>query len=146
MSRAVTGQQRGRITEQVNWAPRYLRRLRVSDACVLAYVILGTHLLWFGAQSPDVASNRHFPIGYVMVSVLLGAAWMTALSLSDTRDPRVLGEGGDEYQRVVAASLRLFGAVAIVAFLAQAQAQVGRGYLAVAFPIGTAGGREVTGE
>jgi len=121
----------------VPWVARYLRRLRVCDAAVLAYAILGTHLVWFGARSPDVASTHRFGVSYLLVSVGLWVVWMVSLSLNDTREPRVLGDGGEEYQRVVLASFRVFGVVAIVAFLAQEQ--LGRGYLAVAFPVGTVG-------
>jgi exopolysaccharide biosynthesis polyprenyl glycosylphosphotransferase len=48
----------------------------------------------------------------------------------------VLGTGPDEYKLIANASVRLFGAVAIVAFLFQVN--VARGYILIAFPLGIA--------
>lgn len=114
---------------------KYRVRLRVTDGLVLLYALAGTHVLWFGRRSPFVAASAQLPVTYVAVSAVLGLAWLASLWLGDTRDARVLGTGGEEYQRVLGASLRLFGVVAILAFLAQIY--LARGYLAIAFPVGT---------
>jgi exopolysaccharide biosynthesis polyprenyl glycosylphosphotransferase len=124
------------LPEQDDWTFRYARRLRWTDAIVLAYALAGTHVVWFGRHSPLVASEA-LRFNYVGFSILLGGVWLAALSLWDTRSRRVVGTGGEEYQRIVVASLRLFGIVAIVGFLAKID--VARGYLAIAFPIGTVG-------
>ena len=73
---------------------------------------------------------------YLAVSVGLAVAWLLALVLVHSRDRRVVGSGGAEYQRVFAATWRLFALVAIVAYLLKMQ--IGRGYLAVAAPLGLA--------
>jgi exopolysaccharide biosynthesis polyprenyl glycosylphosphotransferase len=122
--------------DQDDWTYRYAARLRITDAVVLAYALAGTHIVWFGRSSPLVASSA-LRFNYVALSVVLGAVWLAALALWDTRSPRVVGTGGEEYQRIVVASLRLFGIVAIIGFLAKID--VARGYLAIAFPVGTAG-------
>ena len=59
---------------------------------------------------------------------------MWALSLADSRSYRVTGTGITEYVRVADASLRLFGGIAILAFLIRVD--VARGYLLIALPAG----------
>jgi exopolysaccharide biosynthesis polyprenyl glycosylphosphotransferase len=126
----------GEAPDEDDWTYRYAARLRLTDALVLAYALAGTHVIWFGRQSPLVASPA-LRFNYVALSVVLGLVWLVALSLGDTRSPRVVGTGGEEYQRIVVASLRLFGIVAIIGFLAKID--VARGYLAIAFPVGVLG-------
>jgi exopolysaccharide biosynthesis polyprenyl glycosylphosphotransferase len=50
-------------------------------------------------------------------------------------DDRILGFGADEYRRMLSASLKLAGSVAIAGYLADAQ--VSRGFLGIAFLAGT---------
>ena len=70
-------------------------------------------------------------------SVLFALGWLAALAGFHTRSPRLVGTGVEEYRRVVAASFWTFGAIAIVALLLKAD--IARGYLAVALPVGTVG-------
>lgn len=60
--------------------------------------------------------------------------WTFLLSTFRTRDPRIAGIGGDEYRRLVTASLVSVAAVAVVAYAAQLD--LARGYVAIAFPLG----------
>lgn len=57
-----------------------------------------------------------------------------ALAWADSRSERVIGTGTTEYVRIADASLRLFGAIAILAFLLRVD--VARGYLLIALPVG----------
>ncbi|MEJ7774891.1 MAG: sugar transferase [Nocardioidaceae bacterium] len=124
------------MDESLTWAEAYRRRLAVTDALVIAWALTGAHVARFGAADTDLAVGRYAP-SYLLISLLLAVAWWLSLSLFGTRDTRIIGVGPEEYKRVVGTCLRLFGSIAIVAFLAQAQ--VARGYLAVAFPVGTLG-------
>lgn len=54
-----------------------------------------------------------------------------------SRQSRVLGSGPDEYKRVAAASLWLFGLVAIVSYVFRID--TARGYVGIALPVGLAG-------
>ncbi|GAB2531010.1 sugar transferase [Nocardia heshunensis] len=76
-------------------------------------------------------------VRYTVVSAVLVLAWSATLTLSGTRSPRVIGCGTEEYRRVVVASLRLFGGIAIVSLLLRID--IARGYLAIALPLGMAG-------
>lgn len=60
--------------------------------------------------------------------------WTFLLSTFRTRDPRIAGIGGDEYRRLVTASLVSVAVVAVVAYAAQLD--LARGYVAIAFPLG----------
>lgn len=123
--------------DRVVWVRRYRVRLRVSDAVVLGYALLGSHLVRFGTASPTVqgGARTEVMVTYAPFTVGLGIVWLLALVLGDTRDVKLLGAGGEEYRRIVSASAQLFAAVAIVAYLAKVD--VARSYLAIAFPVGT---------
>ncbi len=115
-----------------SWRRRYARRLWLSDFVVLVWVVFGTQLVWLGVE-PVVVSGLDM-VSYWVLSVLLIAAWMAALALSDTRSDRVIGVGTTEYIRVADASFRLFGLIAILAFLFRIE--VARGFLLISLPLG----------
>lgn len=122
---------------QSTWRRRYAARLWLSDLLVLIWVVYGTQLLWFGFGDPTVRNREALAaleVSYWVFSAVLICLWMLALALIDSRDYRVLGVGTTEYIRVADASLRLFGGVAIVAFLVRID--VARGYLLIALPLG----------
>ncbi len=121
------------------WRQRYARRLFFSDLLVLVWVVYGTQLLWFGFGNAQVAMRedaRITEISYWLFSAGLVIAWMWALSFIDSRTYRVIGTGTTEYVKVADASLRLFGLIAILAFLTRVD--VARGYLLIALPLGVA--------
>ncbi len=120
-----------------DWRRRFQRRLVVSDFLVLTWVVFGTQIAWFGFGNAQLAirdDSRITDVSYWGFSVLLIVVWMGALSWSDSRSIRVLGSGSNEYLRVVDASVRLFGVIAIIAFLAKVD--VARGFLVLSLPIG----------
>lgn len=116
------------------WEKVYRQALRFCDAVIVSLAMLSAHLLRSTnlAEAPNVQADFHLP--YVHLSILVAVVWYAALGLAHSRDRRVLGVGIDEFQRVFHASWQVFAAVAIVAYLTKAE--VARGYLAVAFPMG----------
>ena len=78
-----------------------------------------------------------FSATYASFSIGLFLLWMLSLQLHDTRSAKVLGSGAEEYKRVAAATFRVFAVVAVGAYLLQAD--VARGYVAIALPVGAAG-------
>ncbi|MCC2034065.1 sugar transferase [Microbacterium sp. BWT-G7] len=119
------------------WRALYARRLFVSDFLVLVWVVYGAQIAWFGLGNAQIAMSEHTGItvvSYWLFSAGLIAAWMIALGLSDSRTHRVIGNGPAEYVRVADASFRLFGAIAILAFLFQIE--VARGFLLISLPLG----------
>jgi len=119
------------------WRLLYRRNLFVTDLAALILVVYGTQLFWFGTGNVALALSRDSrlsDLSYWLFSAFLILGWMWALSFVDSRSDRVLGTGSQEYVRVVDSSFRLFGAVAILAFLTQID--VARGYLLISLPVG----------
>lgn len=121
----------------VDWRERYARRLWVSDLLVLAVVVFGAQIAWFGLGSAQVSireDSRLSVVSYWFFSAVLLVLWMWSLSLVDSRSDRVIGTGSAEYVRILSVSTRLFGIIAILAFLLRVD--VARGYLLISLPLG----------
>lgn len=119
------------------WRQRYARCLWFSDLLVLVWVVYGTQIAWFGAGNAEVSmreDHRLSDLSYWVFSAGLVLAWMWVLSLIDSRSDRVTGNGSTEYLRIVDASVRLFGIIAIFAFLLRVD--VARGFLLISLPLG----------
>ena len=122
-----------------DWRDIYAARMFVTDLLVLIWVVFGVQILWFGLETADLAfrgSTLGLSLNYTFVSVIIIVGWMAVLGLYGSRGYRVLGTGPDEYKLIGSASLRLFGLVAIVAYLFHID--VARGYILIAFPLGIA--------
>ncbi|WP_241977798.1 sugar transferase [Cryobacterium sp. TMS1-13-1] len=118
-----------------DWHAVYSARLTVTDLLVLVWVVFGVQIAWFGFDSANLAvRSTDLAVSYTSVSVMLIVSWMAVLSIYGTRTDRVLGTGFDEYKLIVGASVRLFGLLAIVAYLLKID--VARGYILLAFPLG----------
>lgn len=120
-----------------DWRRRYAYGLMLTDLLVLIWVIVGVQIAWFGVTTSEVAfsgSLRDVAISYSYTSIILIIAWMLMLGVFGTRSYRVLGTGAQEYRLIADASVRLFGLVAIVAFLFKID--FARGYILLAFPLG----------
>ncbi|WP_457101846.1 sugar transferase [Microbacterium sp. P5_E9] len=120
-----------------DWRARYARRLWISDLLVLTVVIYGTQVAWFGLGNAQVSireDSRLSNVSYWIFSTVLLALWMWGLSLADSRSDRAIGTGAAEYVRVISVSTRLFGLIAIAAFLLRVD--VARGYLLISLPLG----------
>jgi exopolysaccharide biosynthesis polyprenyl glycosylphosphotransferase len=104
---------------------------------VIAWAVIGTQIAWFGTLDSQLNVSPYrggFALSYTLVSIALVLTWAVILTIFATRDPRFIGSGNNEYRRVVDATVRLFGVVAIVAFLFRLD--LARGYIILAFPIG----------
>jgi len=106
----------------------YLRMLVAFDILVVVLAVFGGYLGRFRGEPP--ATN----VPYVPVGIGLILLWFVALLWNRCYDDRILGYGADEYRRVIGATLKLAGAVAIAAYLADVK--VSRGFLGIAFLTG----------
>lgn len=111
----------------------FIRRLRITDAAAIAVSVASAYLIRFGSDAPAVP-EWDFEAKYLVVSILLLAAWIAVMEIYRTRDSRTFGVGAAEYKRVAQATLKLFGALAIA--MVFIQFDVVRGYFAVALPLG----------
>nr|WP_268794104.1 sugar transferase [Mycolicibacterium mucogenicum] len=118
---------------------KYARQLIFSDALVIcSAVILGQIFRFAGADArPVYVSLDGGPhIRYLVVSAIIAIAWMGFLSLG-SRSAKIVGRGFDEYVTLAAATLQLFGLIAIASTLLHFD--ISRGYLAIALPTGLVG-------
>ena len=122
--------------KSLSWRVRYAQRIWIVDAIVVIWAAFGAQLIRFGPDSDQVISGaRTTP--YLLMTLVLPLVWWVMLEMWDSRATRILGIGFEEYKRVFAASLWLFGAVAIFSYAFKID--VARGYVGVAFPLGVIG-------
>ncbi|WP_454811350.1 sugar transferase [Paenarthrobacter nitroguajacolicus] len=119
----------------IDWRPRTSRLLRFVDAFVIIWAISGAYVVRFGLE-PDFLVTSQEP-NYFWLSVALGVSWWFMLGAWNSRQSRILGAGPDEYKRVAAASLWLFGLVAIFSYVFRIE--TARGYVGIALPVGLLG-------
>lgn len=124
------------VSSERTWARQYRGRLFITDTVIVLASTIGAMFVRFGL---DESGTRvaGFQTDYFTLSMAIAAAWLFALTVYHTRDPRVVGVGVAEYKRVVSASALTFGLLAI-AFLI-AKVDIARGYFAVALPLGVLG-------
>ncbi|MDI9894208.1 sugar transferase [Rhodococcus sp. IEGM 1381] len=115
------------------WEQQYVDRLRYTDVVVVVAAVAVAQYIRFG----EVAVGTGSTMGHFGMSVALAAIWIGFLAIFRTRSPRVIGTGAEEYRRIVSATFRLFGVIAIVSLLARVD--IARLYLAIALPVGLLG-------
>lgn len=119
----------------IDWRLKYSRRIAVVDVAVIAWAVSGAYIIRFGLEPQQLATEAD--AAYVWVSISLVFLWWLMLGAWSSRQTRILGAGAEEYKRVAAASLWLFGLVAIVSYVLRFD--TARGYVGVALPAGIAG-------
>lgn len=118
------------------WRSMYRRRVAASDFVVLVLSVVIAMLWRFGAEASSI-TIRHVSVNYLTVGVGIAVLWWLALTSTRAYERKILGEGPDEYRRVARASVLVFGWIAIISLVSKFD--LSRGYLAVAFPLGTFG-------
>jgi len=114
----------------------YRRGLLITDLAVLAATTLFSQIWHFGVDSQARASGP-FDMSYTALGAVIVAMWWGALQFFQTRDPKIIGDGTDEYRRIARATFLMFGWVAILSLMFKWD--MSRGYLAIAFPLGLVG-------
>lgn len=118
-----------------DWRAKKARILRIVDAFVVTWAVTGAYVVRFGLE-PN-AEGSGLDLAYVWFSIILVLAWWLMLGAWNSRQSRILGSGPDEYKRVAAASLWLFGLIAIVSYVLRID--TARGYVGIALPVGLLG-------
>jgi exopolysaccharide biosynthesis polyprenyl glycosylphosphotransferase len=118
-----------------SWRRRSSRRLRVVDAFVVIWAVAGAFLIRFGLDPESNSAAQD--VQYLCFSAVLALAWWLMLGAWNSRQSRILGSGPDEYKRVAAASLWLFGIIAIISYVFRID--TARGYVGLALPVGLLG-------
>lgn len=123
------------VETRSDWRVRTARMLRIVDGFVIVWAVAGAYCIRFGLDSSFTISGQDST--YVWLSLLLATTWWLMLGAWSTRQSRILGSGPDEYKRVAAASLWLFGFVAIFSYVFRVE--TARGYVGIALPAGLGG-------
>ncbi|MDV6260054.1 sugar transferase [Rhodococcoides yunnanense] len=123
--------------KRTEWQRAYRRRVLLTDAGVIVAALVSAQLIRFGTPATDSPETLSALIFFTAFSAALGLVWLLSLGLVQSRDPQLIGNGADEYRRVISATGWLFGGVAVVDLLVQSG--IARGYLAIALPIGLVG-------
>lgn len=119
------------LTSRHVWERQYIARLRVTDVLVVILSVALAQIVRFGdVEMTGLLST----MTYTGVSVALAGLWIAFLAIFRTRSPRVIGNGAEEYRRIVSATFRLFGVIAIASLLFRID--IARLYLAIALPVG----------
>lgn len=117
-----------------DWSRAYARRVLFTDLLVLVWVVFGVQIAWLGFDSNLATNTNDLRLNYTGISIVVIVLWLGALAVFDTRGARVLGVGSTEYRLVADSSVRVFGVLAIGAFLFHVE--LARGYVLIAFPVG----------
>lgn len=117
-----------------DWSRAYGRRVLFTDLLVLIWVVFGVQIAWLGFDSNLATNANDLRLNYTGISIIVILLWLGALAVFDTRGARVLGVGSTEYRLVADSSVRVFGVLAIGAFLFHVE--LARGYVLIAFPVG----------
>ncbi|WLQ07132.1 sugar transferase [Arthrobacter oryzae] len=118
-----------------DWRVRSSRLLGAADAFVVTWAVLGAYIVRFGVEPNFTILGNE--AAYGLFSVGLIVAWWLMLGAWNSRQSRILGAGADEYKRVAAASLWLFGLIAIFSYVLRID--TARGYVGFALPVGLVG-------
>lgn len=124
-----------RLGASDNWRVRTSRLVGTVDAFVVSWAVLGAYFFRFGLD-PNLSEFGN-EAAYGLISIGLIVAWWLMLGAWNSRHSRILGAGPDEYKRVAAASLWLFGLVAIFSYVLRID--TARGYVGFALPVGLVG-------
>ncbi|GGQ55968.1 sugar transferase [Couchioplanes azureus] len=109
------------------WEARYVKLLLIVDFGATLVATLAAFVLRFqGAAYAD---------WYLALSALIPPLWVGLLALTHAYERRVLFVGGEEYQRVLRAGVRLTVGMALVSYVAKAD--LARGYLLIALVLTT---------
>lgn len=112
-----------------SWELRHVGLLVVVDAVAVATSVSAAFVTRFGVTDPNVGG-----VSYILAAFVMCAGWLVALYRSGAYETRFLGVGGEEFKRVVRASLWLAGAVAVISYIGHIN--LARGYVAGAVPLG----------
>jgi exopolysaccharide biosynthesis polyprenyl glycosylphosphotransferase len=118
----------GRPGDRWSWESAYLRALLTADFMATLVATLAAFVIRF--------QGAHYARWYLLLSALLPAAWLGVLALTHAYEKRRLFVGGDEYQRVIRAGVRLTVGMALASYLLSAE--LARGYLLITLVLTTA--------
>lgn len=116
------------------WKRKYSHILIWADMVAVVLSVGFAQWVRFGQLPGGVSPALNHRVTYLEVSTVITIGWLAALAINNSRSPRVLGSGVEEYRRVLISTVSTFGTVGIVSMLFKLE--IARGYLMVALPSG----------
>jgi exopolysaccharide biosynthesis polyprenyl glycosylphosphotransferase len=132
LNNASTAKAQGR-----QWKRAHHRRVLVVDTIIIVAVVTLAQIGRFPLLPTDDPNERASWQHVTVLSVILVVSWLIALELRQSRDISLVGNGAEEYRRVVSATAWVFGLIAVSGLLLEAQ--MSRGYLSIALVLGLIG-------
>ncbi|HEX7189658.1 MAG TPA: sugar transferase [Actinomycetes bacterium] len=127
------------VAADTRWLRRLGRRLLLLDAVLVTTAVAIALGYVFGPRYKGISITGEWanlrPSSYLVLGPAVALAWALFLMLTRTYDGRILGVGGDEYRRVVRASVYFWGLVAVACYMTKFQ--FSRLALGLSFVIGT---------
>ncbi|MGX1934373.1 sugar transferase [Microbacterium resistens] len=116
------------------WPRRYASRLFYSDLVVILSVLAVSSFVVLPGPFTSVSWPEGPRIPYLVALGVTGFVWVIALDATDSRDRHIVGQGADEYRRIVNATLAVFAVTVATAFFLGMN--LSRLFVAVVFPLG----------
>lgn len=113
-----------------HWITTHVNLLRATDSALVATAAAIGLIMSGSPVVPGGESSRSDTV----TAAAVAAAWGLALEVFRTRDAKIMGVGAKEYRSVVAATLRIFGLLAIIAVVFSIPGATC--YIAVSLPLG----------
>ncbi len=114
------------------WARRYRLALIATDFVAAAIAALVAYVVRFTMINPNIFTDEQLH-NYAVATVLLPPVWLIFVALNRAYEPRFVGVGPAEFQRVFRAFLYLTVFVSVVSYATKAE--VARGFVLIAFPL-----------
>jgi exopolysaccharide biosynthesis polyprenyl glycosylphosphotransferase len=127
---AEAGSRRPLPTRRPAWERRHANLLPWLDGLIVAGA--ATAAFWLRYPSGLVTTLGGLP--YELVVLGMAPLWVLALASARAYDARLLGDGADEYKRVLAGTWRFSALLAVTSYAFKAQ--LARGFFVIALPLG----------
>ncbi|MGT2426623.1 sugar transferase [Amnibacterium kyonggiense] len=100
------------------WSQRLSLQLAATDTVIVAATVLVGHLALLASSGQHVTRHAEYAatVPYTAVSLALGALWLAALAILDSRDEDEIGTGTTEYRRVIRAGVATLVITIVVGF------------------------------
>jgi exopolysaccharide biosynthesis polyprenyl glycosylphosphotransferase len=115
---------------RVRWVQRYIRGLVLADALVAFFAASVALVVRFGVDAGYGPNAFYLP-----VTLLFPLAWTGVLALGRAYEARFIGDGTDEFRRVLDSAVRFLALLALSSYLLNWD--FARGYAIVAIPLAT---------
>jgi exopolysaccharide biosynthesis polyprenyl glycosylphosphotransferase len=123
-SAVVVNDRASRVTtKSAAWQRSYVRQAATVDLAVAMLAAVAATELRFGDRAGA---------GYLVLSLLMPALWMTVLLVLGGYEKRFIGSGSDEFRRVLNAGVSLTAGLAIISYAANNE--LSRLYLVISMP------------